>query len=214
LQVIQGGGMRPSGVPTSHESLRAAGTLVRDSNGINHGRPVFRTVPEIDRYFRRLGFRLVANHAYGPDGPNNRQLIYSRPRDNLIVKIKTAGYAGGRRGGKPTMSVEVGDGKGVEWRNAMFKVDGKGRFIAKNHHGDNVEIVELPPNHPARAQGMQYGFHKPGQDPMKMAPVTKMEMFQGGQGPRPDMDKWADRGHFDLQPGFNPAGAANLAPEP
>jgi hypothetical protein len=188
------------------ESLREVQALLKDAQAFRNGRPVFKNVKEFDRYWRRRGFRLLKNEAFGPAG--GRQLIYEGDK-NVIVKFKSAGYKDGPRMGKATMSLEVSDGKGVGWENALFKVDGEGKIVAKNLHIDG-EIVRLPPDHPGRKLGLEFGIRNPQSGNVQA--LTKFEVIQGGQGPIPNKQLWADRGHLDFPPGFDGAGADRLQP--
>src|SRR5262249_17799113 len=89
---------------------------------LQDGNPKFRNTTQFDQFMRSRSFRLMKNEPFGPNVPNARQLIY-QGRDNILIKIKTRGYEAGPRASRATMSIEVTDGSGTGWENALFKVD-------------------------------------------------------------------------------------------
>jgi hypothetical protein len=158
----------------------------------------------------------LKNDPFGPQG--GRQLIYLGP-DNIIIKVKTAGYSDGKRQGVATMSLEVTNGKGVGWEHTLFKVDANGKIVAKNMHVDG-EIVRLPADHPGRTQNppLEFGFLEAGKPPTddkgryNIKGLTGLE-FVDNQSTKGDQQVWADRGHLDLPNGFNGAGADSIEPD-
>jgi hypothetical protein len=220
--VIQGGRVGP---PAYLVSLSRIQGYLQDQNAFQNGKPVFRTIQEFDHYWRdQQGFRRLRNDLFGYQGLKfpGRQLIYLGP-DNTIVKVKTAGYSDGTRKGVATMSLEATNGEGVGWEHTLFKVDANGRIVAKNLHVDG-EIMRLPMDHPGRKQNppLEFGFLPAGQ-PLKsikdgkevynLKGLTGLEFVQGGKGPAPDQQAWADRGHLDLPSGFDGTGAEGLDPD-
>lgn len=174
-------------------------TMLRDGKAFLNGRPQFRTPEEMHQFLTGKGFTLVRNEAFGPESPEARHLIYEGPH-NVIVKVKTQGYAQGRRAGQATMSIEVTDGKGNAWGNTLFKVDGRGRIIAKNYV-DVGELAKLPDG----SWGVKRGSTG------KVEPIVSWEVVQGGRGKPINKDAWADSGHLDFGKEFKPDGAKDLA---
>jgi hypothetical protein len=217
--VIQGGRVGP---PAYQLSLRRLGGYLQDAHAFQNGKPVFKTIQEFDQYWRKQqGFKLLRNDKFGYQGLKfqGRQLIYLGP-DNTIVKVKTAGYTDGPRQGVATMSLEATNGKGVGWEHTLFKVDANGKMVAKNLHVDG-EILRLPVDHPGRQQNppLEFGFLPAGQPPKNdkggynIKGLTGLEFVQGGEGPAPNQQAWADRGHLDLPSGFNGAGVESIEPD-
>jgi hypothetical protein len=138
--------------------------------------------------------------------PDARQLIYQGP-NNVIVKVKTMGYAGGRRQGVATMSMEITNGKGIEWDNVLCKLDHNGHIIAKNVMGNNTPLIPtvdgkflvVTPNGNIRLNAKG-----------EPQPVSVFEVLEGGQAKAIDKDAFADRGHMDFRTPFSPKGAATL----
>jgi hypothetical protein len=201
LAVFEGGAQGASTVARSLESARALlqGLLV---NRV----PKFKSIRELDAFLRSRGFKLIDNQPYGPKLPDARQLIYQGP-DNIIVKIKTRGYAGGpnpRSNG--TMSVEITDGKGIEWENTLFKLDSDGRIIAKNILGKDTNMV---PTRDGVLIEQAPGKFRVGKDG-KPLPLAPWEVIEGGKATPINKDAFANRGHHDFLPGFDPTGASAL----
>jgi hypothetical protein len=179
-------------------SLNTIHSILQDPAVFSAGRPLFTSVPEMDRSLISKGFALAKNESFGPDEPDARQLIYQGPND-VIVKIKTRGYAMGPRAGRATLSIEAMDGRGTGWENVLFKVDGTGKIIAKNLINEG-ELARLPDGN----WGVKRGSTG------KVEPIVKFEVIQGGLSDAFDKQAWADRGHLDLPKDFNPAGAKDL----
>lgn len=199
-----------------HETLSTIHAILTDSNAFRGGQPQWKTMDDFDRYFTLKGFRLVAAERMGPSNQTNgQQLIYQGP-NNVIIKIKTRGYNDNgppQRVGVATMSIEATDGKGTGWDNAIFKVDGKGKVLAKSITAINEEVVRLPPEHPARKTGAEWGVKNPRDGSVRA--FTKFEVIQGGGGqsnPTPvNKQAWADATHMNLPKEFSPRGADDLA---
>lgn len=179
-------------------SLNTISSILKDPAAFSRGMPQFKNVPEMDASLHSKGFSLAKNEAFGPDDPEARQLIYQGPND-VIVKVKTRGYAMGPRAGRATLSIEAMDGKGTGWQNVLFKVDGTGRIIAKNLINEE-ELARLPDGN----WGVKRGSTG------KVEPIVKFEVIQGGLSAPFDKQAWADRGHLDLPKDFSPAGAKDL----
>src|SRR5262245_32230438 len=133
------------------DSLNTIQTVVGDPAAFQGGKPQWKTTEEMDRYLTAKGFKLTDAQTMGPKGKaDGQQLIYEGP-NNVIVKVKTRGYSDGgppQRVGVATMSIEATDGKGTGWDNVLFKVDSKGKVLAKSITAANEEVVRLPPDHP------------------------------------------------------------------
>jgi hypothetical protein len=214
FRVIQGG---RTGPPTFRISLTRILGYLKDRNAFQSGKPTFKSISEFDDYWRKQqGFKLLKNDPFGP--PGGRQFIYLGP-DDIVIKVKTAGYSGGKRQGIATMSLEVTNGKGVGWEHTRFKVDADGKIVAKNMHVDG-EIVSLPADHPGRRQNppLEFGFLEAGKPPSddqgrsNIKGLTGLELVDN-QSTRADQQVWADRGHLDLPQGFNGAGAESIEPD-
>jgi hypothetical protein len=176
-------------------------SLLEDPAAFRAGTPVFGSVTELHDYLTAKGFNLPDgnNTAYGPpDDPDARQLVYNGP-NNIIIKLKTAGYASGPRRGRATMSIEVADGRGSAWENTLFKVDANGKIIAKNVIDADATLVRLPTG--------EWGVQRASGEVQK---IVKFEVILGGKGPPFNKQAWADRGHLDLPARFNRAGAATV----
>lgn len=179
------------------------------------GRPRFRSMQELDAFLRQGGYRLAAkdgNTAFGPAG--GRQLIYEGPpiadgsagAVRVIVKVKTRGYANGMRP-NGTMSVEVTRG-GTGWEHTLFKLDANGQIIAKNILGSNRALVPTEDGVLVEtAPGSEKFRMRPDGTPQYLAP---WEVIEGGQATPIDQDAFANRGHLDFRPGFDPSGAADI----
>lgn len=208
----------PPGPPQAphRQSLATIKAIVDDPAAFRGGQPQWKSTDEIDRYLTAKGFRLTATEAMGPKGlANGQQLIYEGP-SNVIVKVKTRGYNDNgppQRVGVATMSIEATDGKGSKWDNVLFKVDSQGKIVAKNITAINEEVVRLPPDHPARRTGEEWGVKNPRDGSVR--PFAKFEVIQGGGGqPNPtpiNKQAWADSSHMNLPRDFNPDGADRLA---
>jgi len=198
------------------QALNTILALLNDPAAFKNGSPQWKTVDEFDNYLKAKGYRITAAEKMGPSTlANGQQLIYEGP-NNVIVKIKTRGYndhGPKQRVGVGTMSIEATDGKGTKWENAIFKVDGQGKILAKSITAVNEEIVKLPPSHPDRASGQEWGVRNPKDG--KIRGFTKFEVIQGGGGqanPKPiNKQAWADASHLNLPKDFNPKGADGLA---
>jgi hypothetical protein len=185
------------------KSLETIRGLLNDRSAFQDGKPQFKSVMELDQTLRSRGFRLGDNQPFGPQALGDaRQLIYEGP-NNVIVKVKTRGYAMGPRANRPTLSIEATDGKGGGWDNVLFKADGNGKIIAKNLINED-ELARLPNG--------QWGVKRGSTG--KVEPFSKFEVIQGGQSKPFDKQAWADRGHLDLPREFSPTGADKLRPPP
>src|SRR5262245_10399283 len=165
---------------------------------VDSGRACFRTLAECDAALRAEGLRLVENEPFGPPSPDARQLIYASADRRVIVKVKTKGYADGRRAGG-TMSIEIGNGNGVGLQDVYCKVDRAGQPIPSN--------VITPDQLHRTADGLCVR-RSSGRLEQVMAHEIVLEDARGF-----DADAFADRGHFDLAPGFDPTGAEGLRPK-
>lgn len=162
------------------------------------GKARFRTALEFDAAFRRNSFRLVSNDAFGPPHADARQLIYESPDHMVIVKVKTMGYPNGVRPGG-TMSIEITSGKGTAWKDVLCKIDGEGQPIPSNLITPD-KLVQTP-------QGLRVR-RATGQ----IEEIMDHEVVLDSGSGLVDVNKCADRGHFDFAPGFDPTGAAGLRP--
>jgi hypothetical protein len=188
------------------QSLNTVKALLDDPAAFKAGKPTFKNVAELDGFLRAKGFKLPAgnNTKFGPpDDPDARQMIYMGP-NNVVVKVKTAGYEGGPRMGRPTLSIEVTDGKGSLWENTLFKVDAGGKIIAKNVIDVNQPVVKM-------SGDGEWGVQRANG---KVEPIVKWEVIVGGKAPPFNRQEWADRGHLDLPPEFDKAGAAQIGQPP
>jgi hypothetical protein len=117
------------------------------------------------------------------------------------------GYEAGRRKGVATLSVEITDGKGLEWTNTLCKVDRNGRVIAKNLLGAETQMVPTTDGKYLVFTPRGAVRSKPDGSPM---PLSAFEVLEGGIATPLDKESFADRGHFDFRPGFDSRGAAEL----
>jgi hypothetical protein len=182
-------------------SLNTISALLNNPAAFQGGRPRFQSVAELDTFLRANGFSLPAgnNTKYGPSAdPDARQLVYLGP-NNVLVKVKTAGYESGQRKGRATLSIEVTDGKGSLWEHTLFKVDADGKIIAKNVIDMDQPVV--------RTSTGDWGVRRANG---KVEPIVKWEVIQGGRAAPFNRQGWADRGHLDLPSSFDKAGAAQI----
>jgi len=205
------------------DSLTTIRAILSDPAAFRLGQPQWKSPAEFDRYLKTKGFRLTNAQAMGPSGlPDGQQLIYEGP-SNVIVKIKTRGYNDNgppQRVGVATMSIEATNGRSTEWADALFKVDGKGKIIAKSITSANEEVLPLPPDHPdilrAKAAGRpawewpKWGVKNPKDS--KLRAITRFEVIEGGANPKPiNRQAWDDAGHLNFAKDFDPKGADKLA---
>jgi hypothetical protein len=162
------------------------------------GKARFRTPADFDGAFRRESFRLAVNDAFGPPHPDARQLIYESADRMVIIKVKTKGYPNGMRPGG-TMSIEITNGTGTAWKDVLCKLDTAGEPIPSNVITRD-KLVETPEGlRVRRATG-------------QVEEIMPHEVVLEAGAPPFDGDRFADRGHFDFLPGFDPRGAASLRP--
>lgn len=162
------------------------------------GRVGFRSPAEFDAAFKQLGLRLVANVAFGPPHPEARQLIYESSDHMVIVKVKTMGYPNGvRRGG--TMSIEIANGNGTAWKDVVCKIDVAGQPIPTNLITPDQLVWTARGRRVRRTTG-------------QLEEIMEHEVVVDSADASIDADRFADRGHFDFPPGFDPRGAAALRP--
>jgi hypothetical protein len=162
------------------------------------GRAGFKTPGEFDAAFKREAFRLVVNEAFGPVHPDARQLIYESPDRMVTIKVKTKGYPNGMRPGG-TMSIEITNGTGTAWKDVLCKVDVAGDPIPSNVITPDKLVETAEGRSVRRATG-------------KFEEIMPHEVVLERHGPAFDGDLFANRGHFDFLPGFDPRGAAALRP--
>jgi len=182
-------------VEVQHALARARLILARH---VDSGQASFRTLADCDAALQAEGLCLVVNEPFGPPSPDARQLIYASADRRVIVKVKTRGYADGRRAGG-TMSIEIGNGNGVGLGDVYCKIDHAGQPIPSN--------VITPDQLHRTADGLCVRRSSGSLEPV-MAHEIVLEDARGF-----DPDAFADRGHFDLAPGFDPAGAEGLRAE-
>jgi hypothetical protein len=188
----------PGGVGQT-ESTKTALAFARGilSRRIGAGKAPFKSPAEIDAALREDGLRLVANDPFGPPVPDARQLIYASADRRVLVKVKTRGYADGRRAGG-TMSIELGTGQGTSWKDIVCKLDRNGEPIPSNVVMPNL-LVRTPDGvRVKRASG-------------QVEPLMPHEVVLDDAAGF-DPNAFADRGHFDFPPGFDPAGVEALRP--
>jgi hypothetical protein len=181
------------------------------------GRPRFKSAQQLHDFMTRRGLALRENISFGPDHPDARQLLYATTDNRVVVKVKTMGYKDGTRGGG-TMSVEVTDGKGIKWENALYKLDREGNIIAKWFRGTDDVIFTgvtgpgktgvqvLTPDAKAKLKNGTLT----AQDIEALPHVSPWELLEGGMVKPRDPKAFADRGHLDFAPGFDAKGAGNL----
>ena len=73
-----------------------------------------------------------------------------------------------------------------------------------------ARVLRLPPDHPSRKLGLELGIRNT--ETGNVQARTKFEVIQGGQGPIPNKELWADRGHLDFPTGFDGGGVDRLQP--
>jgi hypothetical protein len=187
---------RKTAVPATHilEAQVAARALI--SAMLEGSRIKFRSVTELDRAIRSRGFQLLKNDAWGPSEPNARQLVYQGDK-NIVARVKTRGDAAGLRASKPTMTVEVTDGRGTSPENVLFKVDAEGKIVAKALVGHN-QVVETAE-----------GYKVVGPDG-RVRNVSGWEVLEAGGVKPADKEFFAERGYLDFPEGFEVKGAEQL----
>jgi len=159
------------------------------------GRASFENPAALDAAFTREGFRLAVNEPFGPPHPDARHLIYESPDRMVTIKVKTKGYSNGLRAGG-TMSIEITNGTGTAWKDVLCKIDAAGDPIP-SHVITPDRLVETPTGLRVRREDGR----------IEEIMVHEVVLDRGAPF---DPDRFADRGHFDFLPGFDPRGAAAL----
>lgn len=181
------------------------------------GSPKFKTVQELHEFLTNRGLTLRENIPFGPDHPDARQLLYATTDNRVVVKIKTMGYKDGTRAGG-TLSVEVTDGKGIKWENALYKLDRDGNVIAKWFRAAD-DVIFTAVSGPGKtgvqvltadAKAKLKNGTLSAQDIEALPHVSPWELLEGGIVKPRDPKAFADRGHLDFAPGFDASGAAGL----
>ncbi len=181
----------------SRPGVAAALALARHvvARCITDGKAPFENLAAIEAAFRREGFRLAVNEAFGPPHPDARHLIYESLDGMVTIKVKTKGYSNGLRPGG-TMSIEITNGRSAAWKDVLCKIDAAGDPIPSNVITPDM-LVETPNGLRVRRAD--------GQIEEIMSHEVVLERDTAF-----DADRFADRGHFDFLPGFDPRGAATL----
>jgi hypothetical protein len=159
------------------------------------GKARFENLVDLDAALTREGFRLLVNEPFGPPHPDARHLMYQSPDRMVTIKVKTKGYSNGVRAGG-TMSIEITNGTGTAWKNVLCKIDAAGDPIPSNVITPD-RLVDSPAGLRVRREE--------GQIEEIMTHEVVLERDAAF-----DPDRFADRGHFDFLPGFDPRGAAGL----
>ncbi|MDX2269137.1 MAG: hypothetical protein NW208_13595 [Bryobacter sp.] len=144
---------------------------------------VFENFPKLHECLVNEGFKLTEAKPWGP--PGGQQLFYER--NNICVRVKTLGDAGGPRANTPHLSMGVNDGLGTAWVNDLAKVaaDGKLTFKLDIPHDKFSPFERITdPNNPTL---------------QRFVGIIKEADAQGGSQ---KMDAWGKICHFNLPGNF------------
>jgi hypothetical protein len=212
LRVLEGGGQSDPSLPVLREALQVARNVLRVVLDPETHKPKFTSLRRFHDALKGEDFQLADRQEYGP--PGGYQLIY-QGRQGVIVKVKTKGYAGGRRRGQPTMSVELTDGvlrtdifdgekqTRTGWDNTWGKIDADGRLIPK-------DIIAFKDRVTADATGKGRVEKQRGDGLAPPRPISRFEVLEGGLAEPVDKDAFADRGHLDFPSDFDDMGVESL----